>query len=177
MAEYARTIPFLFIEHFVGSLFGMMILAPGYRANFCASVSSSAETSWIILLTSRVVSCWILWLRPVVASSLICVVTWCLHYLNKCFTSMFFWPMNCGARFCELSWMAGGKSGFWEVVVGLCCELTRTPWAGAFVAILDCSAVWELLLMKFRVVVTLNCFLISCWLPPPWDPDGGRKFC
>jgi len=56
MAEYARTIPFLFIEHFVGSLFGIIILAPGYNANFYASVSSSADTSWIILFTSSVVN-------------------------------------------------------------------------------------------------------------------------
>lgn len=57
MAEYALTIPFLLIEHFVGSLFGMMILAPGCKGSFYASVSSSAETSWIIFVMSSVVSC------------------------------------------------------------------------------------------------------------------------
>lgn len=182
MAEYARTIPFLLIEHFVGSLFGIMILAPGCKANFCASVSSSAETSWIILLMSSVVNCCILWFNPVVGSSFIWVVTWCLHCLNNYFTSMFCWPMNYIALWgdmllCGASWIAEGSSWFYEELAGLCWELTRTPWGAAFVVILDYSAVWELLLMKFRVVVTLNCFLISCWVPVPWDPDGGRKFC
>jgi hypothetical protein len=37
--------PFLFIEHFVGSLLGIIILAPGYKANFSFSFSSSAEFS------------------------------------------------------------------------------------------------------------------------------------
>ena len=85
------------MEHLVGSLLGIMILAPGYNGSFCASDSSSADTSWIIFVMSNVVSYWILWFMPVVGSTFICVVTCCSFCLNKVLTSRFVVPMNSAA--------------------------------------------------------------------------------
>ena len=164
MAEYARTIPFLLIEHFVGSLLGIIILAPGYKASFYCSFSSSAEFSWIIFLMSKVVSWRIFWLVPETGSTFICSVTCYLHCLKSVLTSRFFYPMNWGVfEFDE------GIGTCWLLLIlaplvnGRYCEFDLAP---RFMFAKSC-------LRKFPEEVDENCFFAS-----GIDVvDGGRKFC
>jgi hypothetical protein len=82
------------MEHFVGSLLGIIILDPGYKVSLTASVSSSADVSWIILFISKVVNYKILSWIPVVASVLTWDVTYFSLALKSTPTSKLRWPIN-----------------------------------------------------------------------------------